>query len=45
MQCIQLPLITLSMQNFGWEIMAIYPKNPFIAAGLGLQFLLPNLRF
>jgi len=33
------------MRNFGWEIMAIYPKNPFIAAVLGLQFLLPNLRF
>ena len=45
MQCIQLPLITLSMQNFGWEIMAIYPKNPFIAAVLGRLFLLPNLRF
>ncbi len=30
MQCIQLPLITLSMQNFGWEIMAIYSKNPYI---------------
>jgi len=33
------------MQNFGWEIMAIYPKNPFIAAVLGRLFLLPNLRF
>ena len=45
MQRIQLRLIILGMRNFGWEIIAIYPINPFIAAGLGLQLLLSNLRF